>query len=124
MVKRLDHAKVNRARLPVATDPVRADAADRWLATHDPALKAKPVANPPRPGKQPDFADTWLAQFGKSTATRRKARKRAGIATVHKPRAGDRSTDVWIVTHRTGKRVVHHYQSRQAAINAGWDWVA
>lgn len=123
MGKRLDHAKVNRARLPVATDPVRADRADRWLATHDPALKAKPVANPPRPGKQPDFSDTWLAQFGKSTATRKKARQRLGIPTVHKPRAGDRSTDVWIVTYRTGKRMVHHYPSVAAAVKAGWDWV-
>lgn len=116
MVKRLDYAKAKRDRLPRAVDPVHADQADRWLARHG-------GATPQATARQPDFADKWLAQFGKSTQTRSKARKRLGIPTVHKPRAGDRSTDVWIVTHRTGKRVVHHYPSVAAAIKSGWDWV-
>ena len=63
-----------------------------------------------------DAADKWLAQFDqqKPRSTRKQRSPR------RKPRTD--ADGIWIVSHASGDRVVHHFKTLKDAHDAGFDW--
>lgn len=52
----------------------------------------------------------------------KREQQKRGVRRVRSSSRRSTHPDVWIVSHATGKRVVHHYKTLAAAHAAGFNW--